>query len=121
MNERCDKINEYEIYPWIHQSSNNMSSKDHMCCVKFPNTALNKLSSDNRFSMAAGDFLEIYNEEGFQFFFTLSLFWLIEIEKKKMKFFNSYVYAYTYMSKTLHANYIMLNFTGILTLTQQQQ
>ncbi len=69
MNGRCDKINEYEIYPWIHQSSNNMSSKDHMCCVKFPNTALNKLSSDNRFSMAAGDFLEIYNEEGFWFFF----------------------------------------------------
>ena len=35
-----------------------------MCCVRFPNISINKMSSDNRFSMAAGDFLEIYNESG---------------------------------------------------------
>ena len=39
-----------------------MSIRDQMCCVRFPDISPTGLSADSQFSMAAGDFLEIYNE-----------------------------------------------------------
>jgi len=61
---RCPEVNEHVIYPWVHQWSNNFSAKDQTRAVKFPDVSPFDLDKDSQFSMAAGNFLEIYTEEG---------------------------------------------------------
>lgn len=51
----------FSVYPWIYQVDNNMSPEHQMQRVWFPDVnpsiMLRKLPS--RFTMAAGDFLEV--------------------------------------------------------------
>jgi len=54
----------YTLYPWVHQFCNNMSHVDQTRPVKFPNVSPADVPPDANFSMAAGDFLEVYEDPG---------------------------------------------------------
>ncbi len=56
----------YTIYPWVHQHCNNRSNDDQTKPVTFPDVNPLELSElpNSNFSMAAGDFLEVYTEQG---------------------------------------------------------
>lgn len=59
----CTAAESVTIYPWIHNSCNIMSNNDQLREVRIPDV-LPQLSplSGVEFSMAAGDFLDIYTE-----------------------------------------------------------
>lgn len=63
---RCDQVNSLTLYPWIHQFSNNKKSSDQTRPVRFPDVNPQSLPPNSDFSMAAGDFVEIYSEPGLQ-------------------------------------------------------
>jgi len=63
---KCKKKNSTEIYPWIHQYSNNWSIDDMTAAVKFPDINPEDLSEDAKLSMTAGDFLEVYSAEDYR-------------------------------------------------------
>ena len=52
--------NTITFYPWVHQFCNMVNAKDQIAPVTFPDTDPRELPSDAKFSMAAGDFLEVY-------------------------------------------------------------
>ena len=52
------------LYPWIHQFCNNILSSDQTSPIQFPDVNPNQLNPDVNFSMAAGDFLEVYTDPG---------------------------------------------------------
>ncbi|KAK4468010.1 hypothetical protein MN116_008079 [Schistosoma mekongi] len=58
----CKQINEYKLYPWVAQFCNNMSREDQMSPVYFPDVCPADLPANVHFSMAAGDFVEIYTD-----------------------------------------------------------
>ena len=57
-------MNSFTVYPWIHQWTNNKRSADQIEPIKFPNVDPSDLPPNVNFSMAAGDFLEVYTEPG---------------------------------------------------------
>ncbi|KAK6178439.1 hypothetical protein SNE40_013229 [Patella caerulea] len=59
LNKCCDK-NSFIIYPWIHEWTNNKSHDHQTSAVKFPDVCPSEGPSLTNFSMAAGDFLEVY-------------------------------------------------------------
>uniref|UniRef100_A0A674NA99 carnosine N-methyltransferase n=1 Tax=Takifugu rubripes TaxID=31033 RepID=A0A674NA99_TAKRU len=59
---RCDQVNSLTLYPWIHQFSNNKKSSDQTRPVSFPDVNPQSLPPNADFSMAAGDFVEVYRE-----------------------------------------------------------
>lgn len=59
---RCSEINKYQLYPWIHQFSNNRRSADQIRPIFFPDVDPHSLPPGSNFSMTAGDFQEIYSE-----------------------------------------------------------
>jgi len=59
---KCKAVNSFKIQPYIHNFCNNISDKDQMQTVLFPDIDPNQLPEDRKFSMAAGDFLEVYND-----------------------------------------------------------
>uniref|UniRef100_H2S373 Carnosine N-methyltransferase n=1 Tax=Takifugu rubripes TaxID=31033 RepID=H2S373_TAKRU len=58
---RCDQVNSLTLYPWIHQFSNNKKSSDQTRPVSFPDVNPQSLPPNADFSMAAGDFVEVYH------------------------------------------------------------
>ncbi|KAM4709446.1 carnosine N-methyltransferase [Discoglossus pictus] len=61
---RCSQINAFKLYPWIHQFSNNRRSTDQIRPVYFPDINPHDLPENANFSMTAGDFQEIYTDNG---------------------------------------------------------
>ncbi|XP_033869820.1 carnosine N-methyltransferase isoform X1 [Acipenser ruthenus] len=59
---RCTKVNDMTLYPWIHQFSNNKQSADQTRPVHFPDVNPQSLPHNPEFTMVAGDFLEIYTK-----------------------------------------------------------
>jgi carnosine N-methyltransferase len=61
---KCQDVNMYTLYPWVHQFCNNKRSEDQIRPITFPDVRPADLprSEDCNFSMAAGDFLEVYTE-----------------------------------------------------------
>jgi len=59
---KSQSINCYKIHPYVHNMSNNMTSSDQMKSVQFPDVDTKLLPDEAKFSMAAGDFLEVYSE-----------------------------------------------------------
>ncbi|CAG9859832.1 unnamed protein product [Phyllotreta striolata] len=55
----CKKVDEYEVYPWIHQYTNNLKAEDQMLGIRFPDV-IPIPTPGSGFSMTAGDFLEVY-------------------------------------------------------------
>ncbi|XP_060526349.1 carnosine N-methyltransferase [Cylas formicarius] len=54
----CKKVDEFLIYPWIHQYCNNIRVEDQMVSARFPD--IKPTTPRGNFSMTAGDFLEVY-------------------------------------------------------------
>lgn len=59
---KCKSPNVFKIHPYIHNFCNNMSDRDQLTPITFPDVDPNMLPEDSKFSMAAGDFLDVYNE-----------------------------------------------------------
>ncbi len=57
---KCKSVNCHKVYPWIHQFTNNMRTDDMVRHITFPEIDPNDLPEDSKFSMTAGDFLEVY-------------------------------------------------------------
>ncbi|XP_074658210.1 carnosine N-methyltransferase-like isoform X5 [Tubulanus polymorphus] len=61
---RCHSVNSLTFYPWIHQWCNNRRHDDQIKAMRFPDADPSAIPPDANFSMAAGDFLEVYTEPG---------------------------------------------------------
>ncbi|RUS72975.1 hypothetical protein EGW08_019258 [Elysia chlorotica] len=59
---RCQERNSMVVYPWVHQYTNNLATKDQTRRCMFPDISPLQISSDSDFSMVAGDFTKIYTE-----------------------------------------------------------
>ncbi|CAB3380373.1 Hypothetical predicted protein [Cloeon dipterum] len=60
---KCNGVNLHSIFPWLHQSINVLKAEDQVKEAWFPDVnPADIMCQDGQFSMAAGDFLEIYNE-----------------------------------------------------------
>ncbi|XP_074658207.1 carnosine N-methyltransferase-like isoform X2 [Tubulanus polymorphus] len=59
---RCHSVNSLTFYPWIHQWCNNRRHDDQIKAMRFPDADPSAIPPDANFSMAAGDFLEVYTE-----------------------------------------------------------
>ncbi|XP_070535577.1 carnosine N-methyltransferase-like [Ptychodera flava] len=55
-------VNYLTIYPWVHNFCNNKSKEDQIRPVHIPDTDPSTLPTSALFSMAAGDFLEVYKD-----------------------------------------------------------
>jgi len=53
----------FTLYPWIHQFTNNLCFDDVIKPATFPDVNPSDLPETAKFSMAAGDFLEVYNTD----------------------------------------------------------
>ena len=62
---RCKDVDVFTLYPSVHQYCNNKQSTDQIRPIKFPDVRPSDLPRDSNFSMAAGDFLEVYTEPGY--------------------------------------------------------
>ncbi|XP_046399023.1 carnosine N-methyltransferase [Ischnura elegans] len=62
---RCEGPNTLQVHPWVHQSVNCLNSADQTRGVRFPDVNPSCLPPHAHFSMAAGDFLEIYTENDY--------------------------------------------------------
>merc|ERR1711862_824692 len=54
-------VDGYRIQPYIHEFCNNKDSKDQLREVTFPDVDASSLPEDAKFSMAAGDFVDVYS------------------------------------------------------------
>ena len=54
----------HTICPWVHQYSNNWSYEHQVAEVSVPDVNPSDLPLYGLFSMAAGDFLQVYKKEG---------------------------------------------------------
>jgi len=59
---KCSQINCHTIYPWILNFCNNMTNEDQLRAVQFPDVNTASLPPNARFSMSAGDFLQVYDD-----------------------------------------------------------
>ena len=64
MTPRCSEVNSFRLYPWVHQWTNLKHTSDQTAEIKFPDINPTDLAPNTNFSMAAGDFLEVYTETG---------------------------------------------------------
>lgn len=64
---RCKEPEMFTLYPWIHQFCNNVTFSDQVRPITFPDISPSDVPKDVQFSMAAGDFLEVYTEPGRNF------------------------------------------------------
>ncbi len=62
VNGRCYELDQYTIYPYADQFSNNVKFSDQIRPVSFPDSSFYELDEQLEFSMAAGNFLEIYKK-----------------------------------------------------------
>lgn len=60
---RTKKVEEFTVYPWIHQLSNVRSAEEQLRGVKIPDVWPGSLPKDAQFGCAAGDFLEIARDQ----------------------------------------------------------
>ncbi|XP_055894238.1 carnosine N-methyltransferase-like isoform X2 [Biomphalaria glabrata] len=59
---RCQERNSLVLYPWVHQYTNNLATKDQTRRCMFPDISPLQISPEADFSMVAGDFTKIYTE-----------------------------------------------------------
>lgn len=60
---KCRGLNTLRVYPWVHAGSNLLTNGDQLRPATFPDTNPSDLHPQAQFTMAAGDFLEIYTTE----------------------------------------------------------
>ena len=59
---KCKEKYIFEFHPWAQQYTNNVRSEDQLSAVRFPDINPGELPPTSDFSMAAGNFIEIYKE-----------------------------------------------------------
>ncbi|CAH1789883.1 unnamed protein product, partial [Owenia fusiformis] len=59
----CNDTDCFTLYPWVHQWCNNKKSADQTRPITFPDVNPAAIAPGSDFTMAAGDFLEVYNEK----------------------------------------------------------
>lgn len=64
---RAKGPNSCTIYPWVHQYTNNLAGENQTRPVTFPDIDPLTMPKDANFSMVAGDFLEVYAEDKYEF------------------------------------------------------
>jgi len=52
----------FKIHPYLHNYCNHVESRDQLEAINFPDIDPSQLPEDARFSMAAGNFVEVYSE-----------------------------------------------------------
>ena len=57
-------MHQYKIYPWIHQYNNHKSRDSQLEACTFPDRNPSDMPHNSNFSMAAGDFLDVYTDPG---------------------------------------------------------
>ena len=57
---RSAGVHTYTIHPWVHQVSNTWSRDHQLTTVTVPDVDPSDLPQYGLFSMAAGDFLDVY-------------------------------------------------------------
>ena len=55
----------FKIHPYLHNYCNNVESRDQLLAINFPDVDPSQLPEDARFSMAAGNFVDIYSEPNY--------------------------------------------------------
>ncbi|XP_077562060.1 carnosine N-methyltransferase [Haemaphysalis longicornis] len=60
---RCKGTDLYSVYPWVHQYYNHMSSADQIQVASFPDANPSEVPPEAQFSMAAGNFVEVYSSQ----------------------------------------------------------
>ncbi|KAJ1830901.1 hypothetical protein LPJ63_004639 [Coemansia sp. RSA 2711] len=62
---KSEVVNQHTIYPFVHQFSNVVSASDQLRAVRVPDVLPSEMpyAETARFSMSAGDFIEIYGAE----------------------------------------------------------
>lgn len=58
---RCASTNQFQCFPWVHQTTNVLNREDQVRPVSFPDISPSELPPNSKFSMTAGDFLEVYS------------------------------------------------------------
>ena len=58
---KCPVVDGFKVQPYIHEFCNNMKSSDQLREISFPDRDPCTLPHDAKFSMAAGDFLDVYS------------------------------------------------------------
>ncbi|XP_037279774.2 carnosine N-methyltransferase [Rhipicephalus microplus] len=59
----CKGTNLHIVYPWVHQYYNHMSSTDQIRPAQFPDANPSDVPPEAQFSMAAGNFVEVYGSQ----------------------------------------------------------
>lgn len=57
---KCEIENQYTMYPWIHQYVNNVARSDQVAPITFPDVSPLEAPPKGKFTMIAGDFLQVY-------------------------------------------------------------
>ncbi|EUB57408.1 hypothetical protein EGR_07732 [Echinococcus granulosus] len=60
--DRCKKVGEYTLHPWVTQFCNNMTRDNQTTAVTVPDVVPTDIPAGVQFSMVAGDFVEVYSE-----------------------------------------------------------
>jgi len=58
---KCGSVDSYKIHPYVHEFCNNKASKDQLKEISFPDKDTGMLPEDAKFSMAAGDFVDVFS------------------------------------------------------------
>lgn len=59
---RCEIDNQYTMYPWVHQTVNNLTRSDPVTPITFPDVSPTQQPPSGTFNMVAGDFLQVYQD-----------------------------------------------------------
>ncbi|XP_064470604.1 carnosine N-methyltransferase-like isoform X2 [Ornithodoros turicata] len=60
----CKGTDLHTVYPWVHQYYNHMASIDQIQPARFPDANPADVPRDAEFSMTAGNFIEVYANQG---------------------------------------------------------
>lgn len=63
LNKCSNGVNSLQVYPWVHSGSNTVKNEDQLRSAFIPDVDPSDLPENSQFTMAAGDFLEIYTEQ----------------------------------------------------------
>lgn len=58
-----DRVGEFTVYPWVHSFSNQRTAALQLKAVTIPDILPRDIPTGVEFSMAAGEFLEVYQED----------------------------------------------------------
>ncbi|KAJ5067329.1 carnosine n-methyltransferase [Anaeramoeba ignava] len=62
INTKVEKVNQFSIFPYLHETSNTIKNEDRLKEVKFPDIDTFQISNE-KFSICGGDFIEVYRNQ----------------------------------------------------------